>query len=121
MHYTTNALTRAEFIAGLRALAAYLDSHPLVPVPFFGIQINMSADPADEGGTYQVDHVAQLLLAQVNDDTPNGGHYRAIRAFGPIRYGIVSILSICMDRYEAVWSYQGCVSPEDKTSRKDVA
>jgi len=111
MLYTTQPTTRTEFITGLRELAAYLETHPGVPVPKHGTSVSLYADATEDGGRGQVAHIAALLGATVTDDTRNGGHLTATREFGPIGYAIVSIPATVMAIHHASDSYYGCVTP----------
>ena len=47
--------------------------------------------PPTTAGRAQVDHIARLLDADIRDETAHGGHYWAVRQFGPIGYEIVAI------------------------------
>ena len=90
MHYTTDPDARPGLHPGLRDLADYLDRHPRHPRPAHGATILLHAATADDGGRAQVDHIArQLLDAAVRDETARGGHYWAVRSFGPVGYRIV--------------------------------
>ena len=111
MLYTTQPSVRAEFITGLRELAAYLENHPGVPVPKHGEIISLYTDATDDGGRGQVAHIAAQLGATVTDDTRNGGHLTATRMFGPIGYAVVSIPATVMEAHWASHSYYGCVTP----------
>ena len=93
MSVTTDPATRQAFITGLRDLADYLDRNPAIPVPKTGETITVHASPADDGGRAQVDHIAALLDADLRDETARGGHYWAVRNFGPIGYEIAAISS----------------------------
>jgi hypothetical protein len=120
MYYSTGIKDRVEFITALYDLARFLDIHPDVPVPLFGDQITLNADSFDNGGKAQVDHIARLLGAAITDDTTNGGHYRAVRQFGPLSYEAVAIPEACIARYDAEHSYRGCVTP-DTPADSDLA
>jgi hypothetical protein len=89
--YTTDPGARGRFICSLRDLADYLDRHLAVPVPAHGATVTMYAGPADDGGRAQVDRIAALLDTGVHDETAHGGHYWAVRNFGPLGYEIVAI------------------------------
>jgi len=89
--YTTDPGAKARFTRALRDLADYLDRNPAIPVPKTGETITVHASPADHGGRAQVDHIAALLGAGIRDETAHGGHYWAVRQFGPIGYEIAAI------------------------------
>jgi hypothetical protein len=111
MHYSTDPETRLRFITALRDLATYLDGHPAAPVPALGAEITLHANSTDDGGKAQVNHIACTLGATITDETTIGGHYRATRQFGPLRYAVVSIPTSCMKAYYALSSYDGSVTP----------
>jgi hypothetical protein len=112
MYYSTAPKTRAEFITALRQLADYLVSNPAVPVPTGSTSITLHADPTEDGGREQVNHIARLLGAAITDDTRHGGHYLAVRAFGPIGYEACSIPTTVQAWHNAQDSYRGCISPD---------
>ena len=90
-YYTTDPGARGRFIRALRELADYLDRNPAIPVPKTGETVTLHASPTGYGGRAQVDHIARLLGAGIRDETARGGHYWAVRQFGPIGYEIVAI------------------------------
>lgn len=112
----TNPHQRQAFITGLRDLAAYLASHPAVPIPAHGTEILLSAPSTDDGGCAQVDHFARQLGITPDDDTAHSGHYRAICFFGPVGYKMTAISDHAMARYHAHSSYIGSITP-DTTGR----
>jgi hypothetical protein len=90
-YYTTDPGARGRFTRALRELADYLDRNPAIPVPKTGETVTLHASPASHGGRDQVDRIAALLDAGIRDETARGGHYWAVRQFGPIGYEIVAI------------------------------
>jgi hypothetical protein len=87
---TTDPAARAEFIAGFRALARFLETHPGLPVPSVsvgdGLTIYLSGSSASERA--EVDRVAGVLGA----DPGSHGFYQAARRFGgPVAYRIVAV------------------------------
>jgi hypothetical protein len=87
---TTDPAARAEFIAGFRALAEFLEAHPGLPVPRVsvgdGLTIYLSGSGAEERA--EVDRVAGVLGA----DPGSHGFYQAARQFGgPVTYRIVAV------------------------------
>jgi hypothetical protein len=103
---------RADFIAGLRALADYLDVNPAVPVPALSTDVLVHARGADELAFAEVDRVAGLLGVPVCDETARGGHYTAVRTFGPVEYRCVAIPAAVMAVHRAGQSYAGSVVPD---------
>ena len=75
----------------------------------------MHASSADDGGRAQVDHIARLLDADIRDETAHGGHYWAVRQFGPIGYEIVAISDTPAATATTPISYHGCVTPDTWT------
>lgn len=111
MFYTTDPVARERFITALRQLASYLASHPAVPVPTGTSRIILHADPAEDGGREQVNHIARLLGTPVDDRTRHGGHYTTVRTFGQvIDYEAASIPATWMAWHNAQDSYQGCIT-----------
>ena len=110
--YTTDPGAKGRFIRALRELADYLDQNTAVPVPAYGASILLHASSADDSGRTQVDRIAQLLGADINDDTAHGGHYWTARNFGPIGYEIVAITDAYSAAYDAHMSYRNSVTPD---------
>lgn len=109
-------LHRSKVTGGLRQLADWLDAHPDVPVCPYGWDLHIYPHLADEAaGRAEVDRIAAMLGVHVTDETQDGGHYRAIRSFGLITYEAVHIPQRYRDTYEALMSYQGCVTPAGST------
>jgi hypothetical protein len=109
--YTTDPGAKGRFIRALRDLADYLDRNMAIPVPAHGATVLLHASSADDGGRAQVDRIAKLMGAEVNDDTANGGHYWAVRSFGPIGYEVVAITEHYSAVHDALMSYRGSVTP----------
>ncbi|MEU8306884.1 hypothetical protein AB0C84_25340 [Actinomadura sp. NPDC048955] len=98
---------RHQTIAGLRALADFLEANPAVPVNEYGREYNVYARDEDAAAAVaMVDKVAALLGAEVIDKRANGGHYSAEKTFGRITYGIVHVPKRRQDEYEAYTSYR---------------
>ncbi|MCT9929563.1 hypothetical protein N5079_04940 [Planotetraspora sp. A-T 1434] len=103
---TTDPTTRADFIAGLRRLAAFLADNPKVPVPTYGTEISVHADGTDTQQRAAVDRIADLIGAPASD----GGHYVTARDFGPVTYRAVAVSEERMDDWHALMSYSDNVS-----------
>src|ERR1700727_328634 len=82
---------RSAFISGLRALADYLESNQEVPAPSYSPVYTFPADGDWPVMCAEIDAVAAPLGVTASR-TP-GGHYVAVRAFGPIEYRAVAIPS----------------------------
>ena len=106
---------RADFIAGLHALAAYLDLNPTVPHPEFSTDVLVHARGTDEVAFAEVDRVARLLGVAVRDETARGGHYEAIRRFGPIEYRSLAIPAAVRAAHHARQSHT-CQVPDSQAA-----
>jgi hypothetical protein len=85
-----NADERGRLIAGLRALAAFLQDHPYVPAPRWADVYVFPPRGADEQMRAEIDQIAARIGTVVTDDTDHG-HYAASRHFGPVQYRAVAI------------------------------
>jgi hypothetical protein len=103
---------RARVIAGLRQAADYLDAHPGVPVSEPGWDLLAFPAPGtrDPAGRAEVDRVAAVLGVRPGTAVP-GGHYRAVRAFGPVTYQFIHITAREQAAHRALMSYSGAVIP----------
>ncbi len=106
---------RQAFITGLRDLADYLASHPVVAIPAHGTEILVCARSTEDGGCAQVDHFARQLGVPVRNSLAHSGHYEAARSFGPVGYKMAAISDARMACYYAESSYIGCVTPDTWT------
>jgi hypothetical protein len=83
---------RHQTIAGLRALADFLEANPGVPVKEYGETYHVPIQAgADASEVALVDQAAALLGVTVDDNRPRGGHYIATRTFGRISYTVFHI------------------------------
>jgi hypothetical protein len=111
-HIPSDLLHRAKVIDGLVELAAYLEAHPDLPVCPFGWDLNIYTHTGDDAASRaEVDRIAAVLGAQVQDDTGRGGHYRAGRSFGLISYAAVHVSARRSAAFGALMSYHDCVTP----------
>jgi hypothetical protein len=85
-----NADERGCLIAGIRALAAFLQDHPDVPAPRWADIYVFPPRGTDEQMRAEIDQVAARIGTVVTDDA---GHYAASRHFGPVQYRAVAISS----------------------------
>ena len=106
---TTDPGARAEFTAGLRQLAEYLDANPGVPVPSYGTTIMVSAGTIEEGGMTEIFAMSIALAAPFIE---REGVYRTERKFGPVTYKGFADSAAALANYEAQRSYYGCVTPD---------
>jgi hypothetical protein len=80
---------RAALISGLRALADYLESNPEVPAPAYPVVHTFPA--AGEWLQMRAEIDATAARLDVNAHLTGGGHYVAVRFFGPVEYQAVAI------------------------------
>jgi hypothetical protein len=110
-----NADDRAAFVAGLRALAAFLEANPAVPVPESYHREDITFFPAgdtDDERQAAVDLIASAMGVPAAD--PDGhGHYRAERLFGPIAYRALTISTAARTRADARDSYADVIRLDD--------
>lgn len=89
MTYGTNG-ERDSFIAGLRDLAEFLESHPDVPAPSATACIHVFPPAGNnEERRAEIDVIASRIDTQAFMFGP--GHYVASRYFGQIEYRAVAI------------------------------
>jgi hypothetical protein len=123
--HSTGVQTRTSIIAGLRDLAAFLETNPAVPVSEYGWTLDIpqalsNNTETDHQQRAEVDRVAELL--DVQPSTSLGGHYAASRAFGPVVYQIVHVPAQEMAEYYAWHSYRDNIrlDPADQDEDQDA-
>ena len=84
---------RAELIRGFRGLADYLESNPELPAPIYSTVYAFPSDGDWAQMCADVDAIAEFL--RVPAGITGGGHYVAVRAFGPVEYRAVAIPPGC--------------------------
>jgi hypothetical protein len=85
-----NAIGREQFIAGLRALAEYLESQPDVPAPRHGASVLVfPLHGTREEQRAEIDIIAARINAEPCEIV--SGHYGVSRFFGPVEYRAVAI------------------------------
>jgi hypothetical protein len=107
-----NTQERDSLIAGLRSLADFLARHPEVPAPFWADVMVFPADGTEDETRKEVDRIAVLIGAEVNDQTANHGHYTTSHRFGPVEYRAVFIPAQSREYRDAQLSYSGNVLPD---------
>ncbi len=85
-----NATDRERFIAGLRALAEYLESKPEVPAPWGGTSVLVFPP---HGTNEERRAEINVIAARINAEPCEiiSGHYSVSRYFGPVEYRAVAI------------------------------
>jgi hypothetical protein len=97
---------RAQTIAGLRALADFLEDNPAVPVREFGADYTVFARCEDDATERtEIDSIAHALGEIPTDDTEDGGHYIVSKTFGRITYSAVHVPARRRAAHEALMSY----------------
>jgi hypothetical protein len=85
-----NITDRERFIAGLRALAEYLESCADVPAPQYGASVLVFPSyGTDEEQRAEIDAIAARINAVPGEIV--SGHYTVSRFFGPVEYRAVAI------------------------------
>jgi hypothetical protein len=106
-----NATERGQFIAGLRSLADFLEGSPDVPCPYRVDALVFPPASSDIEMRSEIDGIAKLIGAEVDDQTADYGHYTASRDFGPARYRAVVIPARSREYHDARQSYAENVLP----------
>ena len=100
---------RAELIRGLFELAAFVADHPEVPLPDVRASIFPRGDDfAAEAG--EVDRVAAAFGVEAKVRA-GGGHYGAVRTFGPVEMLCLAVTREHMAAHQALMSYADAVQP----------
>ena len=104
---------QAEVIAGLTAAAAFLGTHPGLPIGNTNpLDCHIFAD-TDEEARAEVDRVAVILGVTACWTDRNHTHYEAVRHFGgDVTYRVIAISKARMDQWNALMSYGDSVRPE---------
>jgi hypothetical protein len=80
---------RTALINGFRGLADYLESNPEVPAPGYSTVFTFPPDGDWTEMRAEIDATAARLGVIAHET--GGGHYVAIRSFGPVEYRAVAI------------------------------
>jgi hypothetical protein len=89
MTYYADSGERADLIAGLRALASYLNANPAVPAPPWMSLLTFPLEGTCTEQRAEIDAIAARIGAETRDN--GNGHYTASRFFGPVEYRAVAI------------------------------
>lgn len=90
---------RTDLVAGLRALADFLEANPAVPIPRYGHMFSVTTSGSDEQKLSQVKFTSLAIGEDAMDDTASGGHYWTQRRFGPVSYRINAVSDAAMRRW----------------------
>jgi hypothetical protein len=85
-----NPTERQAFIAGLRALADFLESSPDVPAPPYTDVLVFPPGISDTGKRQEIDVIA-ARIGSGTEISPYRNHYMTSRQFGPVEYRAVAI------------------------------
>jgi hypothetical protein len=80
---------RTALISGLRTLADCLESNPEVPAPAYSAVYAFPPDGDWPVMRAEIDSIAARLGVIARETV--GGHYVAVRSFGPVEYRAVAI------------------------------
>nr|WP_055504932.1 hypothetical protein [Nonomuraea pusilla] len=103
---------RVRLIEGLRALAAYLEDRPELPVPREAKVAVSVLFGTDDEKVAEVKCIAGLTGSSLDPEAPSHGHHTAEVSFGPVRYSVTAITETAFARWDAWWSYHDVVSPD---------
>jgi hypothetical protein len=91
MSYYATAEQRTRLVAGLRALAEFIESGADIPAPVTADVLVFATDGTDEQKRSEIDVIATLIGAETR--WTMGDHYVVSRHFGPVEYRAVAIPS----------------------------
>jgi hypothetical protein len=90
VRYYANIAERLELIAGLRALAEFLEADEDIPAPKWADVIVFPDDSSnDDEQRAEIDGIAARIGTDAKESA--SGHYSASRIFGRVRYRAVAI------------------------------
>jgi hypothetical protein len=89
VNYYASTAERVELIAGLRALAKFLEENEDVPAPRTAEVFVFPEDNTDSEQRMEIDNIASRI--GVIPSKGASGHYKALRKFGPVEYRAIAI------------------------------
>jgi hypothetical protein len=104
-----NPEERKKLIAGLRSLADFLEGNPEVPSPRWADVMVFPSATTESQTLREVDAIARVTGAHVDDRTASYGNYTASRDFGPVQYRAVAIPASSRTHHDAQASYSSNV------------
>jgi hypothetical protein len=90
---------RADMVAGLRALADFLEANPAVPVPRYGHVFSVSTSGSDEQKRSQVKFAGLAIGEDVTDNAEDSQCWTQ-REFGPVSYRVFAVSDASQQRYQ---------------------
>lgn len=104
---------RSQAIAGLRALADFLENNPGVPVREYGGDYTVFPRADDDvAERAEIDRIASALGETVTDETGRGGHYSVSKTFGRITYNAIHVPTERQAAHDALMSYAPAFHPD---------
>ncbi|GAA4965048.1 hypothetical protein HD597_008905 [Nonomuraea thailandensis] len=103
---------RTALINGLLDLAAFLETHPDVPVSSSVTVHHFPDQTSDADQRAEIDQIATLVGSQIDYEDSPYSHYATSRLFGPVEYRAVAILAAARARHDAEASYRGCIQSD---------
>ena len=91
MSYYANSEERDRLIAGLRALADFLDENRQVPAPRYTDLFVFPSRRTDAEMFAEIDTIAEQIGVTAGGNDNPADHYIAFRYFGPVQYRAVAI------------------------------
>jgi hypothetical protein len=88
-HTSAAGVQRADVVQGLIDLAAFLTTHPEVPIWAQGLDLTWFPGGSDAERLDGVDHIASLIGEAPERRT--SGNYQVTRHFGPVSYVAVAL------------------------------
>lgn len=89
MSYYANPHQRARLITGLLDLADFLQTNTDVPAPQYTDMLVFPSGITDNDKRAEIDAIAKRMGVEPRET--EGGHYVAVRRFGPVQYRAVAI------------------------------
>ncbi|MGP3914268.1 hypothetical protein [Nonomuraea sp. 10N515B] len=103
---------RTALINGLLDLAAFLETHPEVPVTSSVTVRHFPNHDDDADMRAEIDQIAARAGSHIDYEDSPYGHYATSVFFGPVEYRAVAILADARARHDAESSYRGCIQPD---------
>lgn len=108
---------RTQTIAGLRALADFLENNPGVPVREYGGDYTVFPRADDDTAERaEIDRIARALGETVTNETGRGGHYSTSKTFGRITYTAIHVPTERQAAHDALMSYAPVFHPDRYTA-----
>jgi hypothetical protein len=85
-----NSIERHALIAGLRALAGFLEANPDVPAPAYTDVLVFPPDASEAEERQEIDTIASRIGSGI-EISSSRRHYTTSRQFGPVGYRAVAI------------------------------